>query len=256
MNYKAFIITLLLPLFLSSCGTAYYYSQLDTTDPYVVRDDKNNFVFSYDSIQITYAFMGENARSRILIKNQSKQMLYVDWESSWFTIGDNPDNRVNLGDYMVLEDKQTSIIPHNQKSKTFFELSGLKLNKVKSDNTTRERVICTDGRALELKNMYFDEETTPLYMASHLEVRFGSILSDPIIFEQDFYINKVIDAGRTTPDKIFGIRDVHGNMFYTHRPIAKGFSKFLSYTGATILLAGLVVVGISSGLEEISSVDY
>lgn len=255
MNYK-FLFLLLLPLLLSSCGTAYYYSQLNTTNPYVMRDDKNNFVVSDDSIQITYAFRGENAQSNISIKNRSSQMLYVDWESSWFTIGDNPDNRVNLGDYLVWQNKQSEIIPNNQKSNTFFELSGLKLNKVKSNNTTREQVILTDGQSLGLKSLYFDEESTPLYMVSHIEVRFGSIFSDPIIFEQDFYINKVIDAGRIAPDKIFGIRDVHGDTFYTHRPIAKGFSNFLSYTGGAILLTGLVLVAISSELHETDSVDY
>lgn len=247
--YKT-LFFLLLSILLPSCGTMYYYAQLETSDPYIVRDDKNNFVLSGDSIQIKYAFRGENAQSHITVKNQSKQMLYVDWESSWFTIGDNPDNRVNLGQFLIMEGKHTEIIPGNQKSHTFFELSGLKLNKVKSENTKEETVILTNGEAPKLKNLYFDEESTPLYMVSHIEVRFGSLLSDPVIFEQDFYIKKVIDANSITPDKIFGIREVNGDMFYTHRPRAKGFSKFLIYTGEVALLSALIVVAAASGSLE------
>lgn len=239
---KIILYILLTPL-LFSCHTSYYYAQLESTDPYTNKNEKGNFIFDSDSILISYSFAGENAPVKISVVNKMHNPVHIDWNESYFQFGDSIENSINMGAYMGNEYKNISTIePGFSKSKEIFELAGLQFDKMEKKNFKPEYVILSDGTQRPLDVARFREDNTPLLMKSSLNIRIGSAISDPIIYDQYFYIGQVINGGSLTPEKIALSNQRRGDLFYTRKERGKGLKSALSIGGQVLLVAGVVAV--------------
>lgn len=136
--FRLFLVFLLFLAF-NSCHTTYYYARLDSDNPYLEKDHKRNFVADGDGIKITYSFFGENAPLRINIFNKMLRPIFIDWESSYFYFGDNPDNRVILGNY-ISDYKILEIKPFRDKERLLFELTGLMFDKFDKNIFDKRRI--------------------------------------------------------------------------------------------------------------------
>lgn len=240
---------LLFALTLNSCHTTFYYAQLNTSNPYVEKDSKGNFVVNSDSIKIIYSFSGENAPLKINVFNKMKRSLFIDWNSSFFYIGDNPDNRIILGDY-IKDYKVLEIKPFSGKERDLFELSGLKFDELDKDSFKKQEIKLSNNMTGKFKTVDFDEMTTPLYMKSSLSIHIESYSNEPIFYEHDFYINKVTDAGSTEPHSILAISNEQGDVFYTRKEHGKGLKQALSVGGQILLITGVVAVEIITSTDN------
>ncbi len=237
--------TLLLVLALGSCSTHYYYAQIESGDPYVEKDEKNNLVFSGDSLMLIYSFHGENAPVKITVDNKMSRKLYVNWDSSWFAFGDNPENSVSLGQYITDNETITQVNAADRQEKTLFELSDLPLNEIESKNVKKEKVILTNGETRNLKTHYFNEDDTPLYLFSHIEIHLDSVNCAPVVFEQDFYLKKVIQGGPINPKKMAAVNEKQGNLFFVREEKGRGFVNVLGTAGVVALVAADLLLEIS-----------
>lgn len=241
MNKITFYI-LLVP-FLFSCQTSYYYAQLESADPYMQKNEKGNFVFDSDSILISYSFSGENAPVKVNVVNKMKTTIYVDWNESYFDFGDTTAHSISMGAYMGNEYKNISTIePGFSKRKEIFELSGLKFEKMKKREFNPEDITLANGKQRRLDVARFSEDNSPLFMKSSLSIRVGSAISDPIIYDQYFYIEKIINGGGLPPDKISLSSQRRGDTFYTRKERGKGLKSVLNVGGQVLLVAGVVAV--------------
>ncbi|MDU1889887.1 MAG: hypothetical protein E6767_04290 [Dysgonomonas sp.] len=75
---KNFVCIILSVLFLSSCGSTYFYSTLNTSNEYVEKVDNGDFLLETDSLWIAYCYNGESAPVRITVFNKLDRPLYVD----------------------------------------------------------------------------------------------------------------------------------------------------------------------------------
>lgn len=240
---------LLFALTLNSCHTTFYYAQLNTTNPYVEKDSIGNFVVNSDSIKIVYSFSGENAPLKINVFNKMKRSLFIDWDSSFFYIGDNPDNKISLGDY-IKDYKTLEIKPFSNKERDLFELSGLKFDELDKNSFKKQEVKLSYNRTAKYNTIYFDEMTTPLYMKSSLSIHIESYSNEPIFYEHDFYINKVTNAGSTPPYDILETANKQGDVFYTRKEHGRGLKQALSVGGQILLITGIVAVEIITSTDS------
>lgn len=79
---KKLLVQFVILILLTSCGSTYFYSTLNTYSDKTWKDDDGYFITELDSIDIIHSFKGENAPIMITVLNRSKQPLYVDWAKS------------------------------------------------------------------------------------------------------------------------------------------------------------------------------
>lgn len=244
MTLGKLLFVFLLSTFFTSCYTTYYYAQVESADPYTEKAYNGNFTINSDSLRISYSFQGENAPIKINIFNKMSRRLIVDWESSWFVFGDNLDNKIDLGRYMSNYDKISILKPYASKKEDLFELSELNFHKLNKKLFSPQSVTLANGSKKSLKVANFNDETTPLYIRSMLNIHIDSISDSPLIYEQDFYINKIINGEKLEPTKISFASQQQGDVFYTRKEHGRGLVKMLEVSGQVLLITGIVAVDI------------
>jgi len=245
--FKIFSVFILL-LMVSSCHTTYYYARFDTNNPYLDKDYTRNFIDNGDSIAISYSFSGENAPLKIAVYNKMSRSLFVDWESSFFYFGDGFNNGMRLGDY-ISDYKVLEIKPLQNKQRIFFELEGLHFDKLNKRAFKKQQIKLSEKIDEKFKVASFNEETTPLYLKSHLTLYIGSDRENPIPYEHDFYIGSVIDAGEISPTKVEAVNHKSGDVFYTRKEHGKGLKNALRIGGEVLLITGAIAVEVILATE-------
>jgi len=214
------------------------------------KDYKGNFIVHSDSLRVTYSFHGENAPVKINIFNKMNRNVIIDWESSWFSFGDSIDNRINLGTYMDESDKMSLVAPYSNKETELFELSNLKFDELNKDRFASQAVVLMNGRTEKLKVAEFNNETTPLYMRSFLSLHLGHVSDSPMIYEQDFYIKSITNAGELKPEEVAMAATNQGDIFYTRKEHGKGLKQALSIGGQVLIITGAVAVDVILSASE------
>lgn len=221
--YRVLLIASLLLMFYS-CSTSYYYAQVDSTSPNVEKDKYRNLIVNTDSLQITFSFSGENMPVRIRIFNKMKRLAYIDWRESYFMFGDNGNTRFSMGQYMRNWEGISALQPQTQKTKEVLEISDPGFGYINAEFFSLVPIPMANGETRMLESVDFNEQTTPLYIRSSIAIKMESIFSDPIMYDQDFYVSKLTKAINIAPQKIEATDNRHGDVFYTRKKNKKRLS--------------------------------
>lgn len=242
MQRLSLLATLIIIIFLTSC-TSYYYSVLDTNDPYTYKNDRGEFVIGSDSLYIVYNFSGENAPVKISIHNQMNMPVFVDWRHSGISLnnisaatfkkqikirGVRADaDEIDFGRFQTDPTGMTYIAPYSVLETKMIELTGFSYHKISNDDF-KDRYINTkkNGKEKEFKSIEYNEENTPFFLRSYLTLyRDTQKEYDPIFFETDFYQSKVINGYGNAPIEMHNYRNKRGNFFYCRVKRGKVFEQ-------------------------------
>lgn len=238
-------IVLIIILFLTtSCGTSYYFAQLESTDPYLEKTDKGAFRSGGDSIQIEYTFNGENSPIKIRVSNLGNRDVFVDWANSWLIIGDGDNNKVNLGSYMNDSQLLMRVQGGQIRTKSILELSGLRFHKIPEREFERKKVVLTNGKTASMSSADYSEETTPLYFQTSIACLFGSSDEEPIYFDESFYISNITKTKNYEPDEVAAYSSGYGDLFYTKKIHGKGLRKVLDISGSVLVVTGSIAIDV------------
>ncbi|WP_080904648.1 hypothetical protein [Parabacteroides sp. Marseille-P3160] len=266
MKNNYLLSCLVLLFFATSCST-YYYSRIDAVSQYQdIKNEQGDFVFENDTAQVTYRFDGENAPVRISVYNKTNAPLYVDWKRSALIVDEKAtsywaenihmDGRLSadiinknvsgtFGGEVVLPKNLTFVPPYSKIEQSPLNLANFTFYKIPNEEYQKMALQTSVGEIVTVRSIEYAPSTTPFYFSSYLTIytegdRPGQ-LGDPIVFDQDFYISRLIKAGSISPARYPDTWGKRGDTFYV-----KKSSQFGTITGM-VLLGGLGVIGIVVG---------
>lgn len=265
-----FIInSFLLVLIFGSCSTSYYYSTMDSKDPYINKTDKSEFVVQGDSLDITYSFHGENSPITIGINNKMSRSVYADWRQSGIYLGDRftafsdpylyrdiENDTIFVSYERIIEDMDgmTTILPNNKKDKKVIELTNFKFHKIANSkyHISKSEI---DSIPKKRRQIEYDETDSPILIHTYLIIYpGGKQLATPLVYENDFYMSSLIKGNGTSPKDITAYAKQQGNLFYTKHKNGKAFRKIgkgtLKVLGVTAKIAADVTVATLLSDEE------
>ena len=238
----------------TSC-TTYYYSQLHSNNIEVEKANDGQLVIETDTLSIAYCFYGENAPITISIFNKISRPLFIDWSKSAIVINNiatpykDPDipgfyfDEFRQGgsfydwkikndstDSDVIADNAQFIAPKAKISYTPLELADFSFEKYFKKEYSKKKISSKDGEK-EIKTINYTEENSPLIFSSYLTIYDPTNPSEPMFFEQEFYISELIKAGNIAPEQFS--KRLENNTFYVKKEKGKKFLK----TVATVCIA-------------------
>jgi len=267
---------ILLTLILTSCGSTYYYSTLNTTSEYVKKVENGDFLLETDSLWIAHCFKGENAPMQITIFNKLDVPLLIDWGYSGIVINKEPytydaeyaflyedsiqasvddknpfenkyDNHFNLNDSKY--SGQITILPPS----TMVSNNTLHLNPNLKDVDKKLYKEASmgdkDHNVKRIQRAYFEEEDSPLKFTSHLTIYSPDSL---MTFKQDFYLSNTIKTKGITPKNIEKSLTDKGDLFYIKQPASTDALTMFGLAG----LAGVIVIAVLSNSGSDGFGDY
>lgn len=234
---RIFTILLTTILFGTSCSATYFYSTINTNDPYTYKTADGIFVQEGDSLDVTYSFFGENAPITIGIVNKMSRPVYIDWRKSGVIIDSivspfvgRPDNiqydeEVDFNRYMNNPQSISYIRPYSKYERQVMELANFNFDKINKDYFASQHTEADrKGRNRQLNSIQYTENESPLLMKTYLSVYEGSSqIYDPLIFESDFYISELIKGGKHSGIQSF--KDKQGDIFFVRYEKGKLFKK-------------------------------
>ena len=243
----------------TSC-TTYYYSQVHSNNIEVAKADDGQLVIENDTLSIAYNFYGENAPVSISIFNKINRPLFVDWSNSAIIIDDivttykDPDvpgyyfdefrqggsfydwkNKSDTTGSGVIADNAQFIAPKAKITYTPLELADFSFEKYFKKEYTKKKINSKKGKK-EIKTVNFIEENSPLNFISYLTIYDPANPSEPIFFEQEFYISELTKAGNIAPEHF--PEKPENNTFYVKKEKGKKFLK-------TVTAISIAIIGFS-----------
>lgn len=210
-----------------SCSSTYFYSTINTLDPYSYKSPKGVFIQEGDSLDVTYSFFGENAPITIGIINKTSHAVYIDWRKSGVVIDSmaSPfaertfhsqygNEEINFTEYMSNPHALSYIRPYSKLERKVMELTNFNFDRIdKTLFTLQHTEADKNGKNRQLKNIQYTENNSPLLMKIYLSVfDESSNKYDPLIFESDFYISELILGSKHSG--IHSFKEGHGNIFF------------------------------------------
>lgn len=252
---------------LSSCGSTYYYSTLDTSSLNMAKADNGDFIIENDSATVIYSFNGMDAPIYISIYNKTNKPMYVDWQRSALIIEDEATsymgqnipisgytesssiryNRTYSDSYgsfsgMATIPKNLSFLPPNTRtSNVSLKLTNFNFNSIRDDkyieqNMYKASMVTKDGTQTgQVKAIVFNEDDSPLRFRSYLTMYFGEEMT-PMVFDESFYMSHLIKSKSITPKNIPENFAGRGDTFYVEKEGNGG-------TVAAILVSSALIVG-------------
>lgn len=245
-------------VFLSSCGSTYFYSTLSTSDKKVERVENGDFLIETDSLWIAYCFKGMDAPIQITIFNKLlDEPLYINWEKSGFILDsitypytganailyDNDNLSSNI-DYAAavengdieMSEKISTIPPQTMLSNIpFYIMPDLfDLNKklfIKASMGNK------NGEVKGIERADFDEEDSPFKFKSNLTIYAQE--DQPMLFTQDFYLKNHIKTKSINPENLADDLAEKGDVFYS---IKRRDNSVLYTVVGSIAIAGVAII--------------
>lgn len=250
-------------LFLTTSCTTYYYSTVDAVSNYKdLKNEQGDFVFENDTVQVTYRFDGEEAPIRISVYNKTNTPLYVDWKRSALIVDEvatsyqsgtirpqgnsiSSDRKEGLLDGDLLLSKEVTFIPpYSRVEQSPFKLANFNFEKIrKLEYKKRHLQLSPDDNSSTIYVLDYTPRNTPFYFSSYLTVytegkKIGT-LGSPMVFDQDFYISRLVKAGDIDPNRYPDTHSKRGDTFYVK--VVKGTNA--GYIAGSILVgaAGIAI---------------
>lgn len=212
---------------LSSCGSTYYFSTLDTTTENTIKGDNGDFITGDDSLMVAYCFNGEGGPILIMIQNDGSQPLYVDWQRSSIIYKNKSTSYYN-GSTGV-----SFIPPHSRIEYNTNRLGTPSFDTIPDKKYIETSLIKKDNLPANIKTMDFTVENTPFKFRSYLTLYTDP--NHPFTFEQDFFVSNIMKSKDLTPSNMDEDLVNRGDLFYFEKE-SKGKN-----VGAAFLVGGLIV---------------
>lgn len=257
---RLFIIISFIVLFLlSSCSSyTYFYSVMEGADPYIVQNERNEFVIETDSVDVYYNFHGRNAPITVGVHNKMSTAVYVDWRKSGIVIDGNVStfrepleeyaqwgdtSVVNYGRFLSDPDGMTTIKSKQRKNTQVLELTNFKFHHIPDSLFVNNTSDWLDGGKSELKSIVYGADDSPIYIGTFLTIyRQANDVDDTLIFDADFYMSELIQGKKKKPSSLRAYKNKSGDVFYSER--RKGtFWKKAGNTSLKVLGGAAVVTG-------------
>lgn len=243
---KRILLILMLPLFLSSCGSTYFYSTMSSLSQDIFQTENGDFIAENDSLLVAYWFNGENLPIFINVYNKSSEPLYVDWSRSSIIIDGKAINyrsqimAVSDDNSMEYAVESRSFIP--PMSRTTFQtraLSNFNYDNLKDQYFKNTKLPDKSGVPLKVQTLEFSKRTSPLSFKSFLSF-YTYDPSSPFSMEHEFYISSLIKTKNISPYSMTKDLVTRGDLFYIEK-VSKNRVFGGTLLGVTALV-GLVAI--------------
>lgn len=260
------ILYCILTLVFTSCAPyTYFYSTMNSDDPYTFKNSLNDFYQTTDSVYVIYSFAGENAPITIDILNKKNKPIYVDWKKSGIVMDDSgefdektvfDDERlIDFGQYMSDPEKMTRIRPGHSELKQVLELTNFNFRKI-PDNQFVKRHTSADaaGDNRKMKSIRYSVQDSPVYLQTYLTVYDNASRSgEPLVFHTDFYMKELSKSSSLKPDEIYAIEKGQGDTFFVqvekNKTIRKVGNLSLEILGGTLIVGGGIILDVLAGVD-------
>ena len=260
-------LLLFLILLLGSCTSSkYYYSTMSSNDPYTSKNEKGEFVITGDSVDIIYSFYGRNAPITIGVNNKGSRPIYIDWRRSGVVIDEKSitfKEPMDEKNYNVVDEygrflndpEGLSIIkPYSLVSTQVLELSNFRFQKIPDEKFLQTHTVADrKGKNKQYKNISYTETDSPIYLSIFLTI-YDEVeaIHDPLIYEANFFMSELIRGEKTSPSKIYALKNKQGDSFFVRykkdtawKKIGNTSLKILG--GAAIVTGNIIVWALESG---------
>lgn len=255
---KIYILSFLSVIFLGSCSTTYFYSVMNSKDPYVQKNGYGEFVVEGDSLNIIYRFHGENAPVSVGVKNKTTQPIFIDWRRSGIIIDSVSSSYLPFYDDLddpdrLISDKEgiSIIMPKDEVSETMLELSNFKFHKIKDKYYNQSYIdFDIDGKKNAYPAIHYAENDSPIFLSTYLTVYLNEEdIHQPLVYENDFYMSELFKTKGISPKEIGSFNKPRGDMFFVRK---ENGHKFWNGVGAVVGVVAIVAVDV---LIDVST-DY
>ncbi len=262
----------------TSCSK-YYYSVVNAHHS-VQRNELGDFVQEDEKVSILYSFFGQNLPVQITVQNKTDQPLFVDWQQSALIVEDAATSYVdrNLeirgtahsktynyrGYYFPIEDESTgtrysgnaklpeevSFIPPGSKIvHTPIVLSNFSFENIPDTEYEKKPLYIAEARSKNVKVIDYTFTSSPLRFRSYLTlytVRPNGERDGSMVYEQGFYISRLIKAGTLEPRNFSDYNQQRGDFFFVRDDRGQNAG----------VIAGLVAIGITGVVLEATLTGY
>ncbi|NDW19561.1 hypothetical protein D0T53_11655 [Dysgonomonas sp. 216] len=232
-------------ILLSSCHSLYYYAQFDTNNPYIERDEKNNFVVTGGHVKLTFSFHGKDAQSKIIIENIGNENIYINWEDSWIYQNERNSQSYKysyshrLTNNTNIENKLTLIEPGEKTTQYLLKLKNIPLHKIDNELFTEDSIAFKHKGMANVKSSSFKEYDSPFNLKYTIAVTIGENTENTHMFEGDFFIANVSKANDINANRLAPFHQKDGSFFYYEEEISNPFKESL---GDLITFAGSLIM--------------
>jgi len=203
---------------------------MDTNNPYVIKNAYREFVIEGDSLDIIYDFYGENAPIRIGVYNKMTKPVYVDWRQSGVVIDgqtvtyrtsieDHPRAITRRGDFSrFLNDPlgYELIKAHTRQNTQVLELTNFNFQDIPESRFIEMKTQADSLGANRIyKSIKYGEDNSPVFITTFLTIyESADDMTDPLIYEADFFMSELIKGETTPPSKIAAFKNKQGDSFF------------------------------------------
>lgn len=231
---------------------------MEGVDPYIFKNEKNEFVIETDSVDVIYNFHGRNAPIIVGIRNKMSTPVYVDWRKSGVVIDGNVSTfrepideyaqwgdtgKVNYGRFLNDPDGMSMIKPKQRINTQVLELANFRFHNIPDSvfHLNPSEVISSEKQ--ELKNILYTPEDSPIYIGTFVTIYEQANTTDnTLIFDADFYMSELIQGKKKKPSSLQAYKSKRGDVFYTER-VKDTFWKKAGNTSLKVLGGVAVVTG-------------
>lgn len=240
---RTLILILVSVFFFSSCSKYQYMVFSSNDTPYI---NGRHFMVENDTFRVVYNFSGYGGPVQLSVVNKSKEMIEVNWERSFFIMGDksrplySPDSRiegeierdpVNNRSYSIAGNVRTPAMreyvpPATAMNKVCGTVSSRFIN-TELYKMRREKVN-VKGFRKKIKRLSLEQGESPIqfrvYLTLNVEAGRG-----PVVIDRSFYMSELI-ATKVSPEDM--------------PPSESNVATVSKVTGVGGLLAGVGTLGL------------
>lgn len=262
---KRLLYQLIVLVSLTSCGSTYFYSTLNSDSENTWKDDDGYFITEVDSLDIVHSFKGENAPIMITVFNKSNQPVYIDWSRSAVIIdgvansysgsivplsgsaisdtennlflSNNSYTHTNLEATLSIPSNITFIPPFSSINYQTLSLTNFGFEEIDNKEYQDRKMGDKDGYSSNIKMLNFSISDSPLRFRSYITLYKDP--KTPLIVDEEFYMSNLIKTKSISPSSMHASIFDRGDMFYIKIAPNNQFGEILL---GTTLLVGVVVL--------------
>lgn len=258
---KKILYQLIILISLTSCGSTYFYSTLNSESENTWKDDDGYFITEVDSLDVIHSFKGENAPIMITVFNKSNQPVYIDWSRSAVIIDGVANSyngsavplesailnaedellstRTNLDVPLSIPNNVTFIPPFSSIDYQTLSLANFSFEKIDNKEYQNRKMGNKKGHSSTVKMLNFSISDSPLRFRSYLTLYKDKDPKSPLIVDEEFYISSLIKTKSISPSSMHSYIFDRGDMFHIKIAPNNQFGEILL---GTTLLVGVVVL--------------
>ncbi len=248
---KKFIFIILPCLLLISCSSTkryYFYATLDNEGNKMQKNESGFFTENKDSIEISYAFSGENITMNLNIQNKLPYPVGINWDKSHLQINDIMPKMykdIHRKDHKL---ETSEITAKSSKKYTLLKDARYNFRQINKRKAKRQEKTVTD-RNIKTKSLEFDSDNSPFILTSTLYLNTEE--NRKLFFANTFYLSSLNRVDKRDYKKIKKRSELRGDIFCIRYERERN-SKFTNILLDTLIEAAFIVIDakLNDGLED------